>query len=213
MLNKDNSTAADFTFLSRRLGPACGYLSAKLVTHSLTPYSQVTMECDMASYHIGSFNYMSTEGIMLAARDVPREKFRLASGDAIEFGYTSAHMELPVLDFGGSAVSCARHFTAFTWRFTDIERHSEVVPRGMPAERPDVSSTAQGQRRPVRQWPAPGQRGMRGRRSPGHAQVQSVPPRETQLRAAGSEGRGRRGERRLLHCSWIGKGNHLWLCH
>ncbi|KAI6225647.1 DNA-directed RNA polymerase [Aphelenchoides besseyi] len=53
------------------------------------------MDCDVAGYHVQSFNYMCDEGIQKAMRDVPPEKFRLASGDAVEFSYTRIHLGKP----------------------------------------------------------------------------------------------------------------------
>ncbi|MFH4973590.1 hypothetical protein AB6A40_000299 [Gnathostoma spinigerum] len=55
------------------------------------------MECDVASYHVESFNFLVDHGLRLAALDVPPEKFRLANGDAVELKYTSASLGYPVL--------------------------------------------------------------------------------------------------------------------
>ena len=56
------------------------------------------MDCDIASYHVDSFNYIIDEGAHLAAIDVPKEKFRLPNGDAVELGYTGAQLLPPTLD-------------------------------------------------------------------------------------------------------------------
>lgn len=56
------------------------------------------MECDIASYHIDSFNYLADHGVNLAALDVPAEKFRLKTGEAIEIRYTGASLGKPCLD-------------------------------------------------------------------------------------------------------------------
>lgn len=59
------------------------------------------MDCDIASYHVESYNYLIEEGLRLAAHDVPKEKFRLPNGDAIEFGYVGVNLGYPILDLPG----------------------------------------------------------------------------------------------------------------
>ncbi|VDM58705.1 unnamed protein product [Angiostrongylus costaricensis] len=60
------------------------------------------MDCDIASYHVDSFNYLAEEGVHLATQSVPKEKFRLPSGEAVELSYTGASIAMPTLE---SAVS------------------------------------------------------------------------------------------------------------
>uniref|UniRef100_A0A914CW68 DNA-directed RNA polymerase n=1 Tax=Acrobeloides nanus TaxID=290746 RepID=A0A914CW68_9BILA len=60
------------------------------------------MDCDIASYHVESYNYLIEEGLRLAAHDVPKEKFRLPNGDAIEFGYVGVNLGYPILDLPGT---------------------------------------------------------------------------------------------------------------
>lgn len=55
------------------------------------------MECDIASYHVESFNYLIDPGVGLAALDVPPLKFRFANGDNVVISYTSASMQKPLL--------------------------------------------------------------------------------------------------------------------
>ena len=55
------------------------------------------MECDIASYHIESFNFLIDPGIRLAALDVPPIKFRFENGDNVEISYTSAILDKPNL--------------------------------------------------------------------------------------------------------------------
>uniref|UniRef100_A0A0K0DSU1 DNA-directed RNA polymerase subunit beta n=1 Tax=Strongyloides stercoralis TaxID=6248 RepID=A0A0K0DSU1_STRER len=54
------------------------------------------MECDVASYHINSYNYFTDYGANLAAIDVPPEKWKLSNGDCIEVYYTGATIGKPV---------------------------------------------------------------------------------------------------------------------
>ncbi|TKR92764.1 hypothetical protein L596_007349 [Steinernema carpocapsae] len=61
------------------------------------------MECDIASYHVDSFNYLADHGLQLAAADVPPEKFRLPTGEAIELDYVSASLGFPSV--GGQGIS------------------------------------------------------------------------------------------------------------
>ncbi|KAK6731419.1 hypothetical protein RB195_007719 [Necator americanus] len=63
------------------------------------------MDCDIASYHVESFNYLAEEGVHLAAQSVPKEKFRLSSGEAIELGYTGASLAMPTLESGSNKLS------------------------------------------------------------------------------------------------------------
>ncbi|VDN22218.1 unnamed protein product [Gongylonema pulchrum] len=60
------------------------------------------MECDIASYHVESFNYLAEQGVQLAALDVPAEKFRLPNGDAVELRYTGAQLGYPSLEIKGA---------------------------------------------------------------------------------------------------------------
>uniref|UniRef100_A0A1I7WNY6 DNA-directed RNA polymerase n=1 Tax=Heterorhabditis bacteriophora TaxID=37862 RepID=A0A1I7WNY6_HETBA len=60
------------------------------------------MDCDIASYHVESFNYLAEEGLHLAALSVPKEKFRLPTGEAVEFGYTGASLSMPSLDLAST---------------------------------------------------------------------------------------------------------------
>lgn len=56
------------------------------------------MDCDIASYHVESFNYLIDEGLRLACLDVPKEKFKLPNGDAIELSYVGANVGYPILE-------------------------------------------------------------------------------------------------------------------
>uniref|UniRef100_A0A7I4XVI5 DNA-directed RNA polymerase subunit beta n=1 Tax=Haemonchus contortus TaxID=6289 RepID=A0A7I4XVI5_HAECO len=56
------------------------------------------MDCDIASYHVDSFNYLAEEGVHLAALSVPTEKFRLPSGEAIELRFTGASLAMPTME-------------------------------------------------------------------------------------------------------------------
>ncbi|KHN78016.1 DNA-directed RNA polymerase I subunit RPA2 [Toxocara canis] len=56
------------------------------------------MDCDIASYHVSSFDYLADEGLHLAALDVPPEKFRLPTGEAIEMKYNGAQLGYPSLE-------------------------------------------------------------------------------------------------------------------
>lgn len=56
------------------------------------------MDCDIAGYHVGSFDYMCDEGLRKAIRDVPTEKFRLKSGDAVEFCYSDIKLGKPTME-------------------------------------------------------------------------------------------------------------------
>ncbi|WKX89302.1 hypothetical protein Q1695_008726 [Nippostrongylus brasiliensis] len=60
------------------------------------------MDCDIASYHVDSFNYLAEEGVHLAAQSVPKEKFRLPSSEAVELSYTGASLAMPTLESGAS---------------------------------------------------------------------------------------------------------------
>uniref|UniRef100_A0A915PND6 DNA-directed RNA polymerase subunit beta n=1 Tax=Setaria digitata TaxID=48799 RepID=A0A915PND6_9BILA len=63
------------------------------------------MDCDVASYHVESFDYLAEKGIHLAALDVPAEKFRLPSGEAVEISYISAQLGYPAVGVNeGSSV-------------------------------------------------------------------------------------------------------------
>lgn len=53
------------------------------------------MECDVASYHVNSYNYFAEHGINLAALDVPAEKWKLHNGDCIEVSYNGATLGRP----------------------------------------------------------------------------------------------------------------------
>uniref|UniRef100_A0A0K0EYJ3 DNA-directed RNA polymerase subunit beta n=1 Tax=Strongyloides venezuelensis TaxID=75913 RepID=A0A0K0EYJ3_STRVS len=54
------------------------------------------MECDIASYHVNSYNYFADHGVNAAAVDVPAEKWKLPNGDCIEVYYTGASLGKPV---------------------------------------------------------------------------------------------------------------------
>lgn len=55
------------------------------------------MDCDVASYHVESFDYLAEQGVHLAALDVPSEKFRLPTGEAVELRYTGAQLGYPMI--------------------------------------------------------------------------------------------------------------------
>lgn len=55
------------------------------------------MDCDVAGYHVGSFDYMSDEGLSKLVRDIPTEKFRLSSNTAVEFSYSNLKLGNPTL--------------------------------------------------------------------------------------------------------------------
>uniref|UniRef100_A0A8R1DTA8 DNA-directed RNA polymerase subunit beta n=1 Tax=Caenorhabditis japonica TaxID=281687 RepID=A0A8R1DTA8_CAEJA len=63
------------------------------------------MDCDIASYHVESFNFLVTEGCQFAAQAVPAEKFRLKNGDAVTMKFTSAQLHKPTLDSGAKLSS------------------------------------------------------------------------------------------------------------
>ncbi|VDP12432.1 unnamed protein product [Heligmosomoides polygyrus] len=63
------------------------------------------MDCDIASYHVDSFNYLAEEGVHLAALAVPKEKFRLPSGEAVELSYTGASIAMPTQEAGSQKYS------------------------------------------------------------------------------------------------------------
>ncbi|VDK35817.1 unnamed protein product [Anisakis simplex] len=56
------------------------------------------MDCDIASYHVGSFDFLADEGVHLAAIDVPAQKFRLKNDGAVEMQYTKAELDYPHLE-------------------------------------------------------------------------------------------------------------------
>lgn len=56
------------------------------------------MDCDVASYHVESFDYLAEQGVHLAALDVPAEKFRLPTGEAVELRYTGAQLGYPMVE-------------------------------------------------------------------------------------------------------------------
>ncbi|EGT55139.1 hypothetical protein CAEBREN_31579 [Caenorhabditis brenneri] len=58
------------------------------------------MDCDIASYHVSSFDFLVTEGCQYAAQAIPAEKFRLKNGDAVTMKFTSAQLFKPSLDSG-----------------------------------------------------------------------------------------------------------------
>lgn len=62
------------------------------------------MDCEIASYHVESYNYMADEGIPLAAQDVPKIKMKLPSGDAVEFAYSNARLDYPMLSDGSKKI-------------------------------------------------------------------------------------------------------------
>ncbi|KAK6107321.1 RNA polymerase Rpb2 domain 6 family protein [Brugia pahangi] len=70
------------------------------------------MDCDVASYHVESFDYLAEKGIHLAALDVPAEKFRLPTGEAVELRYTSAQLGYPMVEVkqGSSVVDSLKLF-------------------------------------------------------------------------------------------------------
>uniref|UniRef100_A0A1I7VF12 DNA-directed RNA polymerase subunit beta n=1 Tax=Loa loa TaxID=7209 RepID=A0A1I7VF12_LOALO len=69
------------------------------------------MDCDIASYHVESFDYLAEQGVHLAALDVPAEKFRLPTGEAVELRYTGAQLGYPMIEMKqGSAVDSLKLF-------------------------------------------------------------------------------------------------------
>uniref|UniRef100_A0A915ELF4 Uncharacterized protein n=1 Tax=Ditylenchus dipsaci TaxID=166011 RepID=A0A915ELF4_9BILA len=60
------------------------------------------MDCDVASYHIESYNFMADEGLQLAAENVPTTKLRLPSGDAVEISYAALRLGYPALESSSS---------------------------------------------------------------------------------------------------------------
>ncbi|CAB3408318.1 unnamed protein product [Caenorhabditis bovis] len=63
------------------------------------------MDCDIASYHVESFDFLVNSGCQFAAQSVPAEKFRLKNGDSVVFKYTSAQLSKPTLDSGSKVNS------------------------------------------------------------------------------------------------------------
>lgn len=55
------------------------------------------MECEIASYHVESFNFLAENGLKLAALDVPAVKFRTESGHNVEIKYSDAILNKPVI--------------------------------------------------------------------------------------------------------------------
>lgn len=72
----------------------------------------IVMECDIASYHIESFNHLADEGINLAACDIPSVKLRLPNSDALEFSYVKARLEHPTA-FSASELVCLHMLKTF----------------------------------------------------------------------------------------------------
>ena len=70
------------------------------------------MECDIASYHVESFNFLIDPGIRLAALDVPAIKFRFENGDNVEMQYTGATLDKPSL----KVRDCALYLNLY-WKF------------------------------------------------------------------------------------------------
>lgn len=58
------------------------------------------MDCDIASYHVSSFDFLVSPGCQLAAQAIPAEKFRLKNGDAVTMKFVSAELQKPTLDSG-----------------------------------------------------------------------------------------------------------------
>lgn len=58
------------------------------------------MECEIASYHVDSFNYLIEPGVRLAALDVPPVKFRLQNGENVEMYYTNGVLNKPMIKVG-----------------------------------------------------------------------------------------------------------------
>ncbi|KAL3123172.1 hypothetical protein niasHT_010342 [Heterodera trifolii] len=56
------------------------------------------MDCDIAGYHVESFNFFIDESLQIASIDVPAAKIRLPNGDAVEFSYSNAKLGNPLLD-------------------------------------------------------------------------------------------------------------------
>ncbi|VDN03092.1 unnamed protein product [Thelazia callipaeda] len=79
-----------FCFVNRVIHLCCG------------PYLK-DMDCDVASHHVESFNYLVDPGLHLAALDVPAEKFRLPNGEGVELRYTGARLEFPQLEAKGES--------------------------------------------------------------------------------------------------------------
>lgn len=79
------------------------------------------MDCDIASYHVDSFNYLAEEGVHLAALAVPKEKFRLPSGEAVELSYTGASIAMPTQEAGVSLFQTSSLFCKpFGWKCRGI---------------------------------------------------------------------------------------------
>uniref|UniRef100_A0AC34GHQ1 DNA-directed RNA polymerase n=1 Tax=Panagrolaimus sp. ES5 TaxID=591445 RepID=A0AC34GHQ1_9BILA len=53
------------------------------------------MECEIASYHVESYNYLADTGIKLAALDVPAIKFRTLNGENTEIKFVDAQLGKP----------------------------------------------------------------------------------------------------------------------
>ncbi|CAD6184400.1 unnamed protein product [Caenorhabditis auriculariae] len=63
------------------------------------------MDCDIASYHIDSFDYLVDAGVQQAALAVPHEKFRLKNGNAVSLSYHGAQIQKPTIDTGAKLVT------------------------------------------------------------------------------------------------------------
>lgn len=66
------------------------------------------MDCDVASYHVESFNFLVDFGLQEAALDVPPVKMSVAN-ERIQFSYVGARLGTPTVE-GRTGVSFLLNF-------------------------------------------------------------------------------------------------------
>uniref|UniRef100_A0AC35G0Z6 DNA-directed RNA polymerase subunit beta n=1 Tax=Panagrolaimus sp. PS1159 TaxID=55785 RepID=A0AC35G0Z6_9BILA len=66
------------------------------------------MECEIASYHVESYNYLADTGVKLAALDVPAVKFRTITGENTEIKFIDAQLGKPSIGASKSSVAIDR---------------------------------------------------------------------------------------------------------
>ena len=64
------------------------------------------MECEIASYHVESFNYLADAGIKAAALDCPAIKFRTGTKENIEIKFSDAQLGKPTIGIEVSFLWC-----------------------------------------------------------------------------------------------------------
>jgi hypothetical protein len=85
------------------------------------------MDCDISGYHVESFNYFCDEGLQKALRDIPVEKFRLATNEAVEFSYANIQLGKPSLQSCNVSFICLSlktKFLGFSRQWWCLQCHS-----------------------------------------------------------------------------------------